>query len=68
MSSFRSRRPRTCIISTMTPIGLEEADKIYRVSQHGADEVDFHAAKSTLVQDVALSRSEESWGGCGVNR
>ena len=37
----------------MTPDGLEEADKIYRVSQHGADVVDFKAAQTTLRQDTS---------------
>eukprot|EP00435_Cladocopium_sp_Y103_P050646 s1218_g15.t1 len=32
-SSFLSRRPRTCIVSGITPDGLEVADKIYRVTK-----------------------------------
>ncbi|CAL1135132.1 unnamed protein product [Cladocopium goreaui] len=50
-SSFLSRRPRTCIVSGITPDGLEVADKIYRVTKRGADEVSIHVAHETLHQE-----------------
>lgn len=50
-SSFYSRRPRTCIVSGITPDGLEVADKIYRVTKRGADEVSIHVAHDTLRQE-----------------
>eukprot|EP00439_Symbiodinium_sp_Y106_P087198 s3_g41.t1 len=49
-ASFRQRRPRTCILSTMIPYNLEAADKIYRVTKYGADEVSAKEATETLKQ------------------
>ena len=58
-SAFFSRRPRTCIVSSITPEGLEVADKIYKVTKNGAKEVTFDLARTTLYQEKVFNGHSE---------